>query len=135
MQVRVCGPDSGALPLTELRRVFRGQRLTASRRKRLELGARVVALCGTRVVGVAAYERTDREIRVYEFVVDGASPCGADEIATELLNALELACLAGGARRLLLLPRATPAVTVLARRGFRAIAEGSAGTWFEKTFA
>jgi hypothetical protein len=135
MQFRVLGPDSGTLPPNDLRRLFRGQRLTAARRKRLDQGARILAMCGNRLVGLAAYERADRELRVYEFLLDVGSACSTDEIAGRLLDALELACMAGGARRLLMLPRATTAAAVLANRGFRAIAEGSAGTWFEKTFS
>ncbi len=135
LQVRVLGPDSGALSQRDLRRLFTGQRLTAARRQRLDRGARVLAMCGTRLVGVAAYERADRELRVYEFALDSAAPCGEGEIADGLLHALELACLAGGARRLLMLPRATPTGAVLVKRGFHAVAEGSAGTWYEKTFA
>ncbi len=135
MQVRVLGPDGGSLAPNDLRRLFRGQRLTSARRKRLDQGARILASCAGRLVGVAAYERADRELRVYEFVLDVASSRGVDDIAAGLLDALELACLAGGARRLLMLPRATVAPAVLTRRGFHAIAEGTAGTWYEKTFA
>ena len=57
------------------------------------------------------------------------------EIATALLDALEMACLAGGGRRLVLLPRAASASDLLRARGFVPIAEGSAGSWFEKLFA
>ena len=92
-------------------------------------------MSGSRIMGVAAYERGDREIRVYEFGLDSSAAAGADEIACGLLDALELACMAGGARRLLMLPRATAATALLTRRGFRAIAEGCAGTWYEKSFA
>jgi hypothetical protein len=135
MQFRVLGPDCGSVPPNDLRRLFRGQRLTAARRTRLDQGARVLAMRGRRLVGLAAYERADRELRVYEFLVDAGPAGSSDEIAGGLVNALELACLAGGARRLVMLPRATTDTAVLARRGFRAIAEGSVGTWFEKTFA
>jgi len=135
VKVRVVGPDAACLTPTDLRRLFRGRRLTAARRERLANSGRVLAACGTRIVGLAAYERTDGELRVHEFAVDATTPCAGDEIATALLDALEMACLAGGGRRLILLPRAASADHLLRARGFVPIAEGSAGSWFEKLFA
>ena len=135
VKVRVVGPDAACLTPTDLRRLFRGRRLTAARRERLANSGRVLAACGTRIVGLAAYERTDGELRVHEFAVDATTPCAGDEIATSLLDALEMACLAGGGRRLILLPRAASADHLLRARGFVPIAEGSAGSWFEKLFA
>ena len=134
MHVRVLGPDGGGPSLSDLRRLFRGQRLSAARRSRLEQSGRILALCGTKVVGLAAYERSDREVRVHEVGMDLESPCGAEAIANGLLDALELACLASAARRLLLMPRTGLAAAVLSRRGYAAIANGSAGSWFEKRF-
>jgi len=135
LQFRVLGPDSPGPAPADLRRLFRGQRLSAGRRSRFDQTGRVVALCGHRVVGLAAYERTDRELRVTEVGLDHESGCGLEPIVGGLLDALELACLASGARRLILLPRAATAGDVLARRGYASIAEGAAGSWFQKTFA
>lgn len=134
MQVRVVGPDAASLTATDLRRLFRGRRLTPARRERLANSGRVVAACGSRLVGVAAYERLDGELRVHEFGVDGSASCTLDQVATALLDALEIACLAGGGRRLVLLPRAAIAAHLLRPRGFVTIAEGCAGSWFEKVF-
>lgn len=134
MQVRVVGPDSAGLTPTDLRRLFRGRRLTPARRERLAQSGRVTATCAGRVVGVAAYERVDFELRVHEFGVDAAAPCDVEQIATALLDALEVACLAGGGRRLVLLPRAAISAALLRGRGFVNIAEGCAGSWYEKTF-
>ena len=134
MQVRVVGPDSAGLSPTDLRRLFRGRRLTPARRQRLAASGRVTATCAGRVVGVAGYERVDFELRVHEFGVDASSPCATDQIATALLDALEVACLAGGGRRLVLLPRAAISPALLRGRGFVTIAEGCAGSWYEKTF-
>ncbi len=86
-------------------------------------------------MGMAAYDRGDGELRVYEFGLDASSACGTDQIADGLLDALELACMAAGSRRLLLLPHAAATITHLRRRGYHAIAEGDAGTWVEKTFS
>jgi hypothetical protein len=87
-------------------------------------------------VGVAAYDRADGELRVHEFAIDATSTlCAEEHVVNALLDALEVTCLAGGGRRLVLLPRAAVAVSLLRRRGFVTIAEGCAGSWFEKTFA
>jgi hypothetical protein len=94
-----------------------------------------VAASAGRIVGIAAYERADGELRVHEFGVDtGATLYTTDQVVNALLDALEVACLAGGGRRLVLLPRAAIAGTILRRRGFVTIAEGCAGSWFEKSF-
>lgn len=134
MHVRVLGPDGGGPSVADLRRLFRGQRMSAIRRSRLEQSGRILALCGTKVVGLAAYERSDRDVRVVEVGMDLESPCGGEGISNGLLDALELACLASGARRLVLLPRALFPAAVLSRRGYAAIADGGAGSWFEKRF-
>jgi hypothetical protein len=136
MQVKVVGPDCAPLSATDLRRLFRGRRLTPARRDRLAQSGRVIAVCGNRTVGVAAYDRTDDELRVHECGVDAASMlCTEAQVVNALLDALEVACLAGGGRRLVLLPRAAIGGSILRRRGFVTIAEGCAGSWFEKTFA
>jgi len=136
MHFRVLGPDGGGPSLPDLRRLFRGQRISANRRSRLEQSGRILALCGTKVVGLAAYERSDREVRVLDVGMDLESPCGGEGILDGLLDALELACLASGARRLVLLPRADVSAAVMSRRGYTgtAIADGGAGRWFEKRF-
>jgi hypothetical protein len=134
VQVRVVGPEAACLAPTDLRRLFRGRRLTPARRERLRNSGRVVAACGSRVVGLAAYERADGELRVHEFGVDESASCTLDQVATALLDALEIACLAGGGRRLVLLPRAALTSHLLRSRGFVPIAEGCAGSWFEKLF-
>jgi hypothetical protein len=134
MHFRVLGPDVGGVSNADLRRLFKGQRLTAARRNSLECGGRILALCGPRVVGLAAYERTDQELRVGEFGVDTESSCGSRVIANGLLEALELACLAGSVPRLVLLPRGDIFDNVLRERGYRSIAQAAFGNWFEKRF-
>jgi hypothetical protein len=135
MQVRVLGPDCAPLSPADTRRLFRGRRLTPARRDRLSQSGRIVATCGARTVGVAAYDRADGELRVHEFGVDATGTgCAEEQVVNALLDALEAACLAGGGRRLVLLPRAASATAMLRRRGFVTIAEGCAGSWFEKTF-
>jgi hypothetical protein len=135
VKLRVVGPDAACLSPADLRRLFRGRYLTPARRARLLNGGRVLAVCGSRVVGLAGYERSDGDLRVHEFAVDATAQSPADGIAAALLDALEMACLAGGGRRLVLLPRAASASELLRVRGFVPIAEGTAGSWFEKVFA
>jgi hypothetical protein len=131
---RVLGPDAGGVSPADLRRLFRGQRLTSARRNGLAHGGRILALCGPRVVGLAAFERTERELRVGEMGIDTDSTCPTWEIADGLLGALELACVAGSVARLVLLPRAGALDEVLRQRGYTAVAQVAAGTWFEKHF-
>ncbi|MCU0249579.1 MAG: hypothetical protein MUE61_05190 [Vicinamibacterales bacterium] len=134
MHYRVLGPDTGGVSVADLRRLFRGQRLTPARRGRLQQGSRILALCGCRVVGLAAYDRSDRELRVEEVGLDTTSACAPAEIADGLLDALELGCVAGSVRRLVLLPRTDLMDDVLHKRGYAAIARVTAGTWYEKRF-
>ena len=134
MHYRVLGPDAGGVSRGELRRLFQGQRLTLARRARLEQGSRILALCGRRVVGLAAYSRTDRELRVEEIGLDTTSDCAPAHIAEGLLDALELGCVAGSVRRLVVLTRTGLFDQVLQSRGYAAIAQVAAGTWFEKRF-
>jgi len=134
MHYRVLGPDTGGVSVADLRRLFRGQRLTPARRVRLQQGSRILAFCGHRVVGLAAYDRSDRELRVEEVGLDATSACAPAEIADGLLDALELGCVAGSVRRLVLLPRTDLMDDVLHRRGYAAIATVTAGTWYEKRF-
>ncbi|MBP1634550.1 MAG: hypothetical protein H6Q10_1124 [Acidobacteria bacterium] len=134
LQVRVAGPEGCALTPADLRRLFHGRRLTPARRERLAASGRVVAQCGSRIVGVAAFEPLGYEVRVHEFGADAAGPATVDQIATVLLDALEVACLACGARRLVLLPRAAVVPGLLRSRGFATLADGCAGSWFEKAF-
>jgi hypothetical protein len=135
MCFRVLGPDTGGVTVSEIRRLFKGQRLTPARRDRLERGGRILALCGRRVVGLAAYDRSDRELRVEELGIDMTSACPPAAIADGLLDALELGCVAGNVRRLILMPRVGALDSVLQHRGYVAIAKGPNGTWFEKRFA
>lgn len=135
MHFRVLGPDVGGVSAADLRRLFPGQRLTGARRRHLQQGARILALCGHRVVGLAAYDRTDRELRVEEIGVSTASPCSPAQIADGLLEALELGCVAGSVRRLVLAPQAGLFDEVLQKRGYAAITRAATGTWYEKRFA
>jgi hypothetical protein len=91
-------------------------------------------MCGRRVVGLAAYDRSDRELRVEAVGIDTDSACSPAEIADGLLDALELGCVAGSVRRLVLLLKTNLTDDVLRKRGYTAVAQVPSGTWYEKRF-
>jgi hypothetical protein len=134
LSVRVVGPESPAIGPSDLRRLFTGRTLSRLRRERLATAQRVVVLNGPRVVGLAAFDRCDDEVRVCELAVEPSICFGAHEILRQLLDALELACLAGGAKRVVLLPAAVVAASTLERLGYETVAESCAGGWLEKRF-
>lgn len=134
LTVRVVGPESPILGPADVRRLFAGRTLSRIRRDRLASSHRVLVLRGQRAIGLAAFDRCDDELRVCELAVEPSICHGAHDILRQLLDALELACLAGGARRVVLLPAAVVAATTLERYGYEAVAEGCAGGWLEKRF-
>lgn len=134
LHVRMLGPDAPAPASTELRRLFAGRSLSRQRRERLLSSPRVVAVLGDRIIGLAAFERSNEEVRVYEMAVAGGLHFSAFDIVRQLLEALELSCLAADCRRLVLLPAAVVATGPLECLGYRLLAEGSAGGWVEKVF-
>ena len=135
LHVRVLGPESPSLTYADLRRLFAGRLLSRARRDRIANATRIVVQQGARVIGLAAYDRADDELRVYELALEPSLCFGVQDILRQLLDALELACLAGGCRRVVLLPAAVVATTALERLGYEVVAEGCAGGWLEKRFA
>jgi hypothetical protein len=135
MHYRVLGPDGGSVSAADLRRLFRGQRLSQARRNRLAQGGRILVLCGSRVVGIAAFDRSDVDVRVYEVGLDAESVCATDDIINYLLDALELACMASGTRRLILLPGVVLNATITRHRGYVMQGAGHPGACAQKTFA
>ena len=135
LTVRVVGPESASIGAADLRRLFAGRSLSRARRERLATARRVLVLTGQRIVGLAAFDRSDDEVRVCELAVEPNICFSVQDILRQLLDALELACLAGGARRVVLLPAAVVAATTLERLGYETVAEGCAGGWLEKRFA
>jgi hypothetical protein len=135
LQVRVVGPDSPTPTPLEVRRLFSHRLLSRARRERLARSAKVLAACDGRIIGLASFERGGDDIRVHEFAFEPDLSFSTQDILRQLLDALELACLASGGRRLVLLPNAIVAVSPLERLGYRIVNEGCAGAWLEKTFA
>lgn len=128
------GPDAGGLSPADQRRLFRHRPLSRHRRDRLARSLKVLATHGAHLVGLASYERTDDELRVHEIAVDPDLSFGTSDILQQLLDAVELAALAGGCRRVVLLPPAVATVEPFERLGYRIVNEGCAGAWLEKSF-
>lgn len=133
-KLRVLGPDTATLPDRDLQRLFAGRPLTEPRRRQLARCARVVAECAGGVLGLAAFERMDDDVRVVTMGIDRGGTRRADAIADVLLDAVELACQAGGGRRVLVLDADPAEARVFMRRGYFRVHEGCAGGWFEKRF-
>jgi hypothetical protein len=134
LQVRIVGPDAAGLSPSDQRRLFRHRALSRHRRDRLARSNKVVATHGAHIVGLASYERAGDELRVHEIAVDPDLCFGASDILRQLLDAVELAALAGGCRRVVLLPAAVVQVEPFERLGYRIVNERCAGAWLEKAF-
>lgn len=140
--VRVTGPDCDVLSDADLRRLFAGGSLTERRLNRLREWPRVTITFDGRVVGVASCQKTDGEMLVPDLGIDVPAPtygpravrCSDRDIMNALLDAIELASVAGGCRRVVISP---PRISLafLERRGYRGINERCAGGWIEKTLA
>ena len=132
LDVRVCGPDCETLTPADLRRLFPGSALTEARLDRLQTWSRIAVTCKGFVIAVATCQKTETELRVPEIGIDLSAGCDQEAVMSVLLDALELAGLAGGCRRLVVMPPKVPAA-FLRRRGYSAISERCAGAWLEKT--
>jgi hypothetical protein len=132
LDVRVSGPDSEPVFDADLRRLFPGGALTHERLDRLRTWPRVLVCCGDRPVAIATCQKTEVELRVPEIGIDSDCGCSTREVYNVLLDALEIAGLAGGCRRVVINPPRT-SVAFMERRGYHRVAECCAGGWIEKT--
>lgn len=128
------GPDCDSLSAADLHRLFPGEMLTAARTQRLRNGSRVVIACGDRIVAAGVYRFTDYELRVSDIGVDVCDGCDLDDVFGVLLESCELACLAAGCRRIVLIAPPTASAVRLRKRGYEIVNEGCAGAWIEKRF-
>jgi len=133
LEVVVLGRDCEPMSDADLRRLFAGSTLTADRLDRLRDWPRVLVTCTDRIVGVATCQRVHDELVVPDLAI-AASAHTEHEVLHTLLDALENACLAGGARRIVLSPpRAS--LLLMQRRGYLAVRASCAGCWLEKAVA
>jgi len=132
-RVQVLGADADPVPPADLARLFPELRPFSPRFDRLAQSARVEVSSDEALVGLAIYLRAEDELRVPELAVSPGPHNGSREVLHTLFDALEVACLAGGHRRLVVTPPPS-ALAMLQRRGYELIREGCAGTWLEKRF-
>lgn len=132
-RVQVLGADADPVPPADLARLFPRVRPFSPRFDRLAQSARVEVFSHEALVGLAIYLRAEDELRVPELAVIPGGRHGSRQILNTLFDALEVACLAGGHRRLVVIPPPS-SLAMLQRRGYVLIHEGCAGTWLEKRF-
>jgi hypothetical protein len=136
LDLRVEGPDVRGLTDADIRRLFPG-RTTGERLNRLRNWPRVVVRVDDVPVGVATYTQTPIETQVPDFSVeippalDVEHPHLVPQVLDALLDAIEIASLAGGCRRVVLIPMGGAAD--LTRRGYACVNEGCGGSWMEKS--
>jgi hypothetical protein len=133
--IRILGPYA-PVNSDDLDRVFSGNRTrpVGPRLERLTACSKILVSYDSRVVGIVAYENRQDELRVHELAIAPATDCRPERTVVIALDALEVACLAAGARRLVVISCAGPCRVPLWQRGFVRIDEGCAGGWLEKTF-
>ena len=140
LDILVEGPDGRGVLDADLRRLFPGGTLTGLRQERLRNWPRVVVRVDDVPAGLATYTQTPFEMQIPDFSVDIPSGVGSDRsrlaqrVLSALLDAIELASMAGGCRRIVLIP-SRGAAADFERRGYVGISEGCAGAWMEKSLA
>jgi hypothetical protein len=134
LKLTVAGPENDALPLADLTRLFGPNALGTARLERLGRWSRLIASCGKTPVGVVTYQGAAGELRAPDFGLDIDGACDADAVVGAIIHGLEVACLAAGAKRVVVMPP-RGGETTLARAGYVAVHEGCAGSWMEKSLS
>lgn len=136
LDLRIEGPEVRGLSDADIRRLF-PERVTGERLNRLRNWRRLVVRIDDRTVGVATYTQTPLETHVPDFAV--AIPASMDaryrgvaaKVLDSLLGAIEIASLAAGCHRVVLIPQGGGAE--MERRGYKCIHERCGGSWMEKS--
>jgi hypothetical protein len=140
LDVMVEGPEARHLSDVDLRRLFPGSTLTGVRLNRLRNWPRFVVRLDDVLLGVATYTQLDGETHIPEVAVDvparlkKLNPAIDRRVLYALLDAIELASVAGACRRIVVIPP-REAAAVLERHGYTGYREGCAGAWMEKSLA
>lgn len=135
LDLRVEGADVRGLSDLDIRRLF-PVRTAGDRLNRLRNWPRIVIRIEDVPVGVATYTQTPIEMHVPDFAVDIPPFIDADrgharrQVIEALLEAIEIASLAGGCRRIVIIPSERP--EDFSRRGYLSVSEGCGGSWMEK---
>ncbi len=138
LDVMVEGPEARHLSDADVRRLFPGSTLTDVRLNRLRNWPRFVVRLDDVLLGVATYTQFDGETHIPEVAVDVPGrlkklhPAIDQRVLFALLDAIELASMAGACRRIVVIPP-QQAVAVLERHGYTGYREGCAGAWMEKS--
>lgn len=136
LDLRVEGPDVRGLNDADIRRLF-PERVTGERLNRLRNWRRLVVRINDRAVGVATYTQTPVETHVPDFAVEIPASMETQDanvvtqVLDSLLGAIEIASLAAGCHRVVLIPQGRAAE--LERRGYTCIHERCGGSWMEKS--
>jgi hypothetical protein len=136
LDLRVEGADVHGLSDGDIRRLFPGP-TTGYRLNRLRNWPRIVVRLDDRPVGVATYTQTPLEMQIPDFAVEIPQSIDFDhlrvrsQVMSSLLDAIETASLAGGCRRIVIVP--TGGIKDLLRHGYVAVTEGCGGSWMEKS--
>ena len=137
LDVMVEGPEAIHLSDIDLRRLFAGSALSDVRLNRLRNWPRFVVRLDDVPVGVATYTQLDGETQIPDFAVEvparlkKANTAISRRAVYALLDAIELASIAGACRRIVVVPP-REAIAALERRGYIGYREGCAGSWMEK---
>jgi hypothetical protein len=131
LKLTVAGPEHDPLPASDVTRMFGASALGTARLERLARWSRLIASCGATAVGVVTYQGAGGEVRAPDFGLDVSGACDVDAVVSAMVHGLEVACLASGAKRVVVMPP-KGGEHVLARAGFVAVHEGCAGSWMEK---
>jgi hypothetical protein len=132
LKLTVAGPEHEPLPRTEVTRMFGAAALGTARLERLARWSRLIAMCGDQAVAVVTYQGANGEVRAPDFGLDATGSCDAGTIVATIVHGLEVACLAAGAKRVVVMPP-RGGEQALARAGYIAVHEGCAGSWMEKS--
>jgi hypothetical protein len=134
LKLTVAGPEHDQLPADDINRLFAATVLGTARRERLNRWSRLVATCGKTPVALVTYQSAGAELRAPDFGLDALGCCELDAVIAAIVHGLEVACLAAGARRVVVMPPKGGEQALL-RAGYIAIHEGCAGSWMEKSLS
>jgi hypothetical protein len=130
------GPEVRGLADADARRLFPGT-LTGARLNRLRHWPRLVVRVDDTLAAAATYTQTPFEMQIPDFGISIPSALGtgrpglAKRVLDTLFDAIEVASLAGGCHRVVVIPSA--GIADLERRGYVVVREGCAGAWMEKS--
>jgi len=136
LDLRVEGPEVPGLTDAEIRRFFPGP-ISGERLNRLRNWPRIVVRIDETPVAVATYTQTPIETQVPEFAVEipraieTNHPDARRQVMASLIDAIEIASLAGACRRIVIVP--TGPIKELIRHGYVVVTEGCGGSWLEKS--